>query len=165
MDRDGLYREMTERFGAALRRLAGGYEAEPERRKDLLQDIHAAVWRSLELYDGKCSLRTWAYRVAHNVATSHLIRRAGVRFVELEEVVDEQHDLESTVHRGLVLERVQRLIHALPPLERQLMLLYLEGLDAAAMAEITGLSPGNVATRVHRIKAALAQRFHQGARS
>jgi DNA-directed RNA polymerase specialized sigma24 family protein len=79
MDRDGLYREVTERFGAALRRLAGGYEAEPERRKDLLQDIHAAVWRSLELYDGKCSRRTWGYRVAHNVATSHLIRHAGVR--------------------------------------------------------------------------------------
>ena len=164
MDRDGLYREVTEKFGAALGRLAGGYEAEPERRKDLLQDIHAAIWRSLELFDGKCSLRTWAYRVAHNVATSHLVRHAGVRFVELEEVADEI-DLEATVGRSLVMQRVKELIHSLPPLERQLILLYLEGLDAASMAEITGLSSGNVATRVHRIKGALARRFHRGSPS
>ena len=151
MDRDGLYREVTEKFGAALGRLAGGYEAEPERR-------------SLELFDGKCSLRTWAYRVAHNVATSHLVRHAGVRFVELEEVADEI-DLEATVGRSLVMQRVKELIHSLPPLERQLILLYLEGLDAASMAEITGLSSGNVATRVHRIKGALARRFHRGSPS
>jgi RNA polymerase sigma-70 factor (ECF subfamily) len=37
-------------------------------------------------------------------------------------------------------------------------------LDAAATAEITGLAPGNVATKIHRIKNLLAQRFHQGDR-
>ncbi|MDP3153904.1 MAG: sigma factor [Archangium sp.] len=83
MDRDTLYREVTETHGASLGRLAAGYEAEP----DLLQDIHASVWRSLGLFDRRCSLRTWVYRVAHNVATSHLIKQAGVRFVELEDVV------------------------------------------------------------------------------
>ena len=45
------------------------------------------------------------------------------------------------------------------------MLSYLEGLDAAATAEITGISPGNVATKIHRIKNMLAQRFHQGVRN
>ena len=164
MDRDGLYREVTEKYGAALGRLAGGYEADPERRRDLVQDIHAALWRSLELFDHKCSLRTWAYRVAHNVATSHLVRHAGVRFVELEDVAFEA-DVEGAVDRSLVMQRVLELIHRLPPLDRQLILLYLEGLDAASMAEITGLSAGNVATRVHRIKAALARSFHQGSQS
>jgi RNA polymerase sigma-70 factor (ECF subfamily) len=161
MDRDALYREAAERFGAALGRLAGGYEADPERRRDLVQDIHAALWRSLETYDRRCSLRTWVFRVAHNVATSHLVRHAGVRFVELEEVAVDA-DVEATADRNLVLERLRALIHRLPPLERQLILLYLEGLDAMAISEVTGLSAGNVATRVHRIKAALARSFHEG---
>ena len=42
------------------------------------------------------------------------------------------------------------------------MLLYLEQLDAASIAEITGLSPANVATKVRRIKQLLIQRFHEG---
>jgi RNA polymerase sigma-70 factor, ECF subfamily len=39
---------------------------------------------------------------------------------------------------------------------------YLEGMDAASIGEITGLSPANVAMKVHRIKNILARQFHQG---
>jgi len=48
----------------------------------------------------------------------------------------------------------------LKPLDCQVMLLYLEQLDAASIAEITGLSAANVATKVRRIKQLLIQRFH-----
>jgi RNA polymerase sigma-70 factor, ECF subfamily len=160
MTRDALYREVTEKHGRALARLATGYEAEPERRRDLLQDIHAAVWRSLTLFDKRCSLRTWVYRVAHNVATTHLVRQSGLHFEELKEVPAET-DLEGTVDNRLIMERVFELIHELPPVERQVIILYLEGLDAMGISEITGLSTSNVATRVHRIKSALAVRFHE----
>jgi RNA polymerase sigma-70 factor (ECF subfamily) len=52
------------------------------------------------------------------------------------------------------------MIHQLKPLDRQVMLAYLEGLDAASTAEITGLSAGNVATKIHRIKQLLARRLN-----
>ena len=94
-----LYGETSAAFGAALERLARAYEADPESRRDLLQEIQLALWRSFEGFDGRCSLRTWVYRVAHN---------------------------------------------------------------AAAIAEITALSPSNVATKIHRIKNVLARRFHEG---
>jgi RNA polymerase sigma-70 factor, ECF subfamily len=44
------------------------------------------------------------------------------------------------------------------------ILLYLEGLDAASMSEITGLSAGAVATKVHRIKKVLARSFDAAGR-
>jgi RNA polymerase sigma-70 factor (ECF subfamily) len=44
------------------------------------------------------------------------------------------------------------------------ILLYLEGLDAASIGEITGISAGNVATKIHRIKNILVRRFHEGGR-
>jgi RNA polymerase sigma-70 factor, ECF subfamily len=56
------------------------------------------------------------------------------------------------------------LIQQLDPLDRQVMLLYLEGLDAASIGEIIGISAGNVATKVHRVKKVLAQRFQRGTR-
>ena len=73
-------------------------------------------------------------------------------------------DPEAATDRRKALDQLFALIHRLQPLERQVILLYLEGLDAASIGEITGISAGNVATRIHRIKKLLADRFHQGAR-
>ena len=54
-------------------------------------------------------------------------------------------------------------IHELKPLDRQLMLLYLEDTDMQSIAEITGLTSGAVRTQIHRIKKILTRRFHGGA--
>jgi len=43
-------------------------------------------------------------------------------------------------------------------------LLYLEGMDAASIGEVMGVSAGSVATKIHRIKNILARRFHGGER-
>src|SRR5678816_1390666 len=72
---EDLYGEATRTYGATLQRLARAYESDPDKRRDLLQDIHLALWLSLEKYEARCSLRTWVYRVAHNTATSHVIRQ------------------------------------------------------------------------------------------
>ena len=55
------------------------------------------------------------------------------------------------------------LMRQLNPLDRQIILLYLEGMDAVSIGEITGVSPGNIATKIHRIKNVMAHRFQEGA--
>ena len=164
---DDLYADAVAAYGAALGRLARGYERDADRRRDLLQDIHLALWQSLDTFDGRCSLRTWTYRVAHNIAISKIVRRRGTRptLVGLDDVDlrSESADRERQFDRTRALERLMALVHDLKPLDRQVMLLYLEDLDAADIGEITGLSSANVATKIHRIKKVLAGRFHQGA--
>jgi RNA polymerase sigma-70 factor (ECF subfamily) len=49
---DELYRETAGSYGAAMERLARAYEADPDRRRDLVQDIHVALWRSFAAFDG-----------------------------------------------------------------------------------------------------------------
>ena len=61
-DADERYTLAVELLGGALARLAAGYEADSAERQDLLQNIHLQLWRSLKSFDGRCSLRTWAYR-------------------------------------------------------------------------------------------------------
>ena len=68
-------------------------------------------------------------------------------------------DPETTVGDSRARSRLTALIHALGPPDQQVLLLYLEDLDAAAIGEVTGLSAGAVATKIHRIKAVLARRF------
>jgi RNA polymerase sigma-70 factor (ECF subfamily) len=161
-----LYAEILREFGAALARLAGGYERDEDRRGDLLQEIHMAIWRSLALFDGRCSLRTWVYRVAHNTATSiALRRRSRSRLVSLDEAeLTLPPSAGPDLDRSIALQRVLELIHSLRSVDRQVMLLYLEGCDAGAIADIVGLSSGNVATKIHRIKWLLTKRFHTGVR-
>src|SRR5215831_7115968 len=165
--RDQLYEDAAETYGAALERLARAYEADPDLRRDLLQEIHVALWRSFQGFDGRCSLRTWIYRVAHNVGASHVLHQRRARpqsLVGLDEL-ENLPDANSGQHaadRSHALDRLLQLIQHLQPLDRHVILSYLEGLDAASIAEITGLSAGNVATKVHRIKTVLARWFQQG---
>jgi len=160
---DARYREAAAAHARDLARFAAGYERDPARRRDLIQDMHVALWRSFAGFDERCSLRTWVYRVAHNVGASHVQRslRDG-NSLALDAVAARADDGADPAHidRALDLARVMSLVHALAPLDREVMLLYLEGLDAAAIGEIAGLSARNVATKVHRIKALLAQRIN-----
>lgn len=165
--RDDLYHEAAQQYGAALERLARAYEADADVRRDLLQDIHVALWRSFEGFSGRCSVRTWIYRVAHNVAATHVLRQrrrshALVGLQELENLPDETGG-QQAADRSHALDRLLQLIERLNPVDRQVILAYLEGFDAASIGEITGLSAGNVATKIHRIKNLLARRFRQEA--
>lgn len=167
-NQNSRFEEAVAAYGPALERLARAYEANADTRRDLLQEILIALWRSLECFDGRCSLRTWVYRVAHNTAASHVGRQLRMKrqaFVALEEVPEPADDAEveeATGHRDEIAILYQ-LIEQLKPLDRQVMVAYLEGMDAASTAEITGLSARNVATKIHRIKHILARRFQSRA--
>jgi RNA polymerase sigma-70 factor, ECF subfamily len=128
-----------------------------------------ALWRSFEKFDGRCSLRTWIYRVAHNTATSYVIRQRRARMpsmVGLEELPDipDTKLTEAASDQRRALAHLLTLIQRLKPLDRQVIVSYLEGMDGASIADITGLSPANVATKIHRIKGILARWFHEGGR-
>ncbi len=165
---DALYEQAAATYGAALERLARAYEPDADKRRDLLQEVHVALWRSFAGFEQRCSLRTWVYRVAHNTATSQITRRLAnaPTLVSLDDLaaVTDGTDSERALDRRMALDRLVALIHTLTPLDRQVILLYLEDVDAASIAEIAGLSPGNVATKVHRIKQILSRRFHERAR-
>jgi RNA polymerase sigma-70 factor, ECF subfamily len=166
LSQDEIYLQAAEEYGPALDRLAAAYEADPDRRRDLSQDIHFQLWRSLNRFDGRCSLRTWVYRVAHNVAASHVMRerRRFLSLVSLDEIetVPTAHSGPSAAEHQINLNRLMALVQRLKPLDRQVIVSYLEDLDAASIGEITGLSAANVAMRIHRVKKLLAEQFRQG---
>jgi RNA polymerase sigma-70 factor (ECF subfamily) len=95
-----------------------------------------------------------------------VVKRRRANLVRLEDVDDVpgSGDAAAAYARQDLLERLHALVARLQPLDREVVLLYLEGLDAAAIGEITGISARNVATKVHRIKKILADRFREGGR-
>ena len=161
---DALYTQATAEFGSSLARLAAATERDPTAQRDLLQEIHVAIWHSFAVYQGQCSLRTWVYRVAHNAAATHVrksIRRRRDRLMDLEELerVAPAAENESADDEAATLEKLYQLIRQLKPIDRDVMLLYLEGVDGEGIADVLGISVANVAQKIHRSKKLLQQRF------
>lgn len=120
---------------------------------DLAQEIAVQLWRAFPSYDPARSFSTWLYRIALNVAISWLRveaprRRRSVPFEpELHDAavhaIDESDD-GSRILRGF--------IQSQGPLDRALLLLYLEERPNAEIADILGITATNVTTKINRLK-------------
>jgi len=95
------------------------------------------------------------YRIALNVAISIVRREVQHRsvFTPLEEELHDTGSPLSTDHDATKrMERLRRFIAAEPPFERALLLLYLEDKPQKDIAEILGITPTNVSTKISRLK-------------
>ncbi len=163
---EALYVQVSAEFAAPLARLARAHEADASLQQDLLQEIHIALWRSLSAFGGRCSLRTWVYRVAHNAAVSYVLRqkRVAQTLVSLDDIdiASESPAADAVLDETRMLERMRALVQRLKPLDREVFVLYLEGMSVEEMAEISGLSHTNTRTKLHRIRMLLATQLRPG---
>jgi RNA polymerase sigma-70 factor, ECF subfamily len=163
---DALFERISAEYAAPLARLARAHEADPSLQQDLTQEIHIAVWRSLPAFGGRCSLKTWVYRVAHNAAATWVLRRRRINknLVNLDdiEIESEAPGADTVVDEARMLERMRTLVQRLKPIDRQVFVLYLEGLTVDEIAEIAGLSHTNTGTKLHRIRALLSSQLRTG---
>src|SRR6476659_8104707 len=118
---DALYERVAQEYAAPLARLARAHEADPALQQDLLQEIHLALWRSFPAFQNRCSLRTWVYRVAHNVAATHVVRarrRRTAQLVNLDEleIPFDGADPGAEIDEVWALARVSALIQQLKPI-------------------------------------------------
>jgi RNA polymerase sigma factor (sigma-70 family) len=145
--------ELLERHRGIVFKVAHTYCRHPDDRADLAQEIAAQLWRAFPGFDPARSFSTWMYRIALNVAIS-FVRSSAHRqqhSVSLDEglhdaVGDDDHEADQQLHL------LQRLIAQLEPLNRALLLLYLEDRSHREIADILGINEGNVATKISRLK-------------
>ena len=163
---EALYEQVSAEFSAPLARLARAHEADASLQQDLLQEIHIALWRSLPAFGGRCSLRTWVYRVAHNAAATYVLRRRRVakNLISLDEIdiASEAPSADAVLDDARMLERMRALVLRLKPIDREIFVLYLEGMSVEEMSEISGLSHTNTRTKLHRIRLLLAAQLRTG---
>jgi RNA polymerase sigma factor (sigma-70 family) len=147
-------------YGAAISRLAFSYEVVASVREELVQEIALAIWQALAHFRGECSERTFVYRIAHNRGLSHVWRRRPPHqpLEELEESdqpVDPRPHPDEQAARTDQRVRLMSAIQSLPVTHRQMIVLMLEGLSHAEIAEVMGITENNVAVRLNRARKAL----------
>lgn len=153
-DRDAFSALLVQHAGIVFK-VAGTYARQPHERDELAQEIAAQLWHAWPRYDASRSFSTWMYRVALNVAIGHA-RAQAVRRRHEAVAMDEALELADPAAADPEREQHLRLLHAFiarqPPLERALLLLYLDERPQREIADILGISESNVSTRIGRLK-------------
>lgn len=156
---DSEFEAMLQAHRRIVFKVAATYCRHPEDRADLAQEIAAQLWRAWPGFDATRPASTWMYRIALNVAIGS-VRSASLRrrhAVPLDEALHELADA-GTLDHDADLESAQRqrllqgFIARQAPLDRALLLLYLDERSQREIGEILGISESNVSTKIGRLK-------------
>ena len=144
-DRRDAFSALLQRHRGIVFKVANTYARLAEDRDDLAQEIAARLWHAYPKYDPARSFSTqqsctWSRACSHDA-------------VPLDEGMHDLADAGGMDHeRDQHIRLLQGFIQRQPPLERALLLLYLEDRPQREIAEILGLTENNVSTKIGRLK-------------
>jgi RNA polymerase sigma-70 factor (ECF subfamily) len=160
-EHEALFRQWLNEHSGLVFKVVRSYAEGAADSDDLLQEILLQVWMSVPSFRGQSKETTWLYRVALNTALAW--KRREVKHRERRRALSSASAValsapapsEEHVDREAV-DRLYDAIRGLPPADRALVLLYLDGLSYSEMAEVVGITESNVGVRLNRIKKSLA---------
>jgi len=144
---------IVEQFGKRFERLAKVYATTAD-SDDLLQNIWLQIWRSLDSFKGDAKLETWAYRVALNTALSY--RRQ--KHPDTQEF-DETSDTSVTPTQEDTTAILEDFVSSLKPVDRGILLMFLDDQSTDDMAAILGITNNAVAIRLTRLRKLFENRY------
>jgi RNA polymerase sigma-70 factor, ECF subfamily len=133
-----------------IRKVCSLYTRDRNDHEDLYQEIMTQVWLALPRFRQEAKISTWLYRVALNVALSH--RRKNTKKPLLVAIDPDMNTQSSDTNDNDEFKIMWHVISSLPPLDKALILLYLEDNSHDEIAAIMGISATNVGTKLGRIK-------------
>jgi RNA polymerase sigma-70 factor (ECF subfamily) len=156
------FEDVTDELADALRRYFVRLVGDRSTADDLLQETLLKIARALPRFEGRSSVKTWAFSIATRVATDHFRRPVNrARAVALDET-EPLPTSDLNVEDGLVIEEmsdcVREVIDSLPTDYKTALVLHdLQGLSAAEVADIAECSLATAKIRIHRARRRLKQ--------
>lgn len=149
----------------AVYKIASTYALSPHDQEDLSQDIKTELWKAWPTYNkNKSNEITWLYRVSLNVAISY-VRNKTVRTkhttLSQSQTIEEAEcpntaDHEKDEHLRILYDFVKNQ----DPLDRALLLMYLDDQPQKIIADVLGITESNVSTKIGRLKDRLKNEFN-----
>lgn len=159
------FQSLIEEHRKILYKVCNSYCRNRDDREDLAQEIVIQLWQAFAGFDGRCRFSTWMYRIALNVAIS-FYRRESTR---TRHVLSDDEKLlsavDETANQSAEMRDLYQYIAGLDPLNKALILLYLDGNSYLEIAEVLGISETNVATRISRLKQTMKNELGATARA
>ena len=158
----GAFESLVLRYQARIVNYASALVRDAGAAEDVAQETFVRAWRGLGRFRGESAFRTWLYRIAANVARTHLDRRGRQARIadgslddeteplQADDVASEAPDAETSL---VTREAIDRALAELPDeLRLALVLRDVEGLDYKEIAGVTGAPMGTVESRIFRAR-------------
>nr|WP_320038080.1 sigma-70 family RNA polymerase sigma factor [uncultured Bacteroides sp.] len=166
MDETRINKELEQEFTACIKeyerviyKVCYLYTTKSVTLNDLYQEAVLNIWRAFPKFRRECKISTWIYRITLNTCISFIRKEKNIpEIVSLTQEAEWLTEEEDSFREMLV--ELYRLINCLGQLDKSIILLYLENKDYAEIAEITGLTVTNIATKLSRIKDKLRKMPH-----
>lgn len=151
------FEEIYNSYNQKIFRLCMSYTNDRDLAKDLTQETFIQVWMNLAKFRNESSIGTWIFRIASNMCLRQIERSKKNITTELpfqlEEKTEESNDAKIAF--------LYKCISELPETDRLIISLVLEEQPQKDIADILGISEGNVRVKIHRIKQLLTQKFNE----
>ncbi|NLR94722.1 RNA polymerase sigma factor [Flammeovirga agarivorans] len=150
------FEEIYQNYWQKVFRLAMGYVNDHDLAKDLTQDVFIIVYQKLSTFNKQSSIGTWIFRIASNTCLRSVEKRQKHQTTELPQDLSAP---ENQFEDNDQIKFLYQCISTLSEIDRLIISLELEEVPQNEIAEIVGLSNGNVRTKIHRIKEKLNKKM------
>lgn len=160
MNKEVLFKDIFKANSKKIFHLCYGYTGDEDVANDLMQETFMKVWQNLEKFRNQALISTWIYRIAVNTCLSYLR-------VEKRQAKDELTDniietrAEEVSEKNEQVAALYKCIAKLEENERIIITMVLDEVPYPEIAEISGISEGNLRVKIHRIKHKLTELYNQ----
>lgn len=165
------WKEVLTQYGSGILAYAARMLGDKTSAEDVVQDALVNVYRTIDSFEGQCSIKSWLYRAVRNRAIDEIRRQK--RFVDVGHDPENDYFKEDDGHwkdecfewdghaaRELDHKNLLRLVHKeinnLPHAYREVLLLKeIEELEVSEICAALEISAGNLRIRIHRARSAL----------
>ena len=160
MNKEVLFKEIFQANSKKIYHLCYGYTGDDESANDLMQETFMKVWQNLDKFRNQALISTWIYRIAVNTCLSYLRVEKRQAKDELTDTIIETKS-EETSDKNEQVAQLYKCISYLEENERIIITMVLDEVPYPEIAEISGISEGNLRVKIHRIKQKLTELYNR----
>ena len=151
------FEEIYNSYNQKIYRLCMSYSNDRDLAKDLTQETFIQVWTNLSKFRNESSIGTWIFRIASNICLRQIERSKRNITSELPFQIEEKQEESNDAQIAFL----YKCISELPETDRLIISLVLEEQPQKEIADILGISEGNIRVKIHRIKQLLTKKFNE----
>ncbi len=159
-DKEKVFKTIFQANSKKIYHLCFGYTGDDDSANDLLQETFLKVWQNLDKFREQSQISTWIYRIAVNTCLTYLKKEKKQQKEELTPNI-----IDTTVEEFSPKQEQVRILYTcisqLEENERLIITMVMDELPYTEIAEISGISEGNLRVKIHRIKQKLTELYNK----
>lgn len=159
-DKEAAFKKIFEANSKKIYHLCYGYTGDEDSANDLMQETFLKVWQNLDKFRNQAMISTWIYRIAVNTCLTYLRSEKRQAKDELTPELEETTG-EVLSEKNEQVAQLYKCISKLEETERIIITMVLDEVPYPEIAEISGISEGNLRVKVFRIKQKLTELYNQ----